>query len=1554
MINSILVIFLPSIISAIQLNLYFTDSINEIQHNCFRLINFVGGTRANQQLMLYCMMDSMLKYEIENKTFFPKFTFDELSKRNITGEQLYFWSAPIDLIEDYQIYLNQLSTSTTSSSSLSTNIFYNCTLPRFGLVCEYEIESSSYLNSVSLQAMLQTIYRSYQIPSTELTCYIHLECDRGPTSLCLDWTEICDGRIDCSNNGIDEKDCWQLEINECSFDEFRCMNGQCIPKAFLFDGIDIPDCLDQCDAHGNGILINNRCFNQESSFKCEDVKCTNGGFITSSCDQQRSDFIMKLLYSIKDPAISDDCWSAYKNLTLMPTYQRIIYPEDCKTSRNASKIKEICPDMLFIPSVPILSHETYLAYRKKDLENPNCLPNLFPYTCFNDSHYATIVTNKFQIIFNRSLCVHLKEKLPIDSPYYTRLSWLEDLIKPALLILKKSNLISNSSLCNRASMYRCRQSSSCISIHRLMDEIEDCPYNDDENLTQINNTHALRMILENRVKIETFTFHSYDSLDLDTTPYPYRWRRETNTEYSYIRRHISFQTICDGYNELIPILLDGRNETDETECEQWSCSNIYTSCNGYFNCLHGEDEINCHSHSVLSPMNCSLNQYLCISIHTKEFICLSSSKINDGFIDCVGANDEPFVCYRDNVDNRFSNFYCQMNNLTRCIPRQVLCDGIKHCDDEIDEYFCGKNLSKNYLYEIFSHRIKYPSVDLLLNRLDNIKRKSMTSSLSQTAYCHRGFAVQIDSTKSICFCPPSFYGDRCQYQNQRVSLTLQFRTSSNSWEISFAISISLIDNSHQRLIHSHEQLTYLPIRECHTKFHFYLLYSTKPKDSTKEYFIHIDIYEKVSLNHRTSLLYPIEFPFLPVHRLAFIIDIPSTNDSLTNCITNNPCLHGQCLRYYNGRQNPIFCRCDRGWSGRDCSIRNTCTCSSDSLYLGMTHHNRSVCVCSLHKFGPRCLLTNSICLTNKTARCFNGGECIPRDVDIQSNEKYTCVCPTGYKGKQCEFSENKLILSFGKDLVSTQSIFLHFILLESSSLSQSYQRTTTFRTIPYKQKSIPIYYSQPFHLLFIEFQNKNYYLTSIRNESQLSTTATINHFDRCPHINELFNKTFIEMHLIRRIKYYHLPCRMSAYNLSCFYDEIHLCLCQTHRGKRVANCFEFNHSQTFDCQGRSVCENDAYCFQDSPACPRRSICVCRPCFYGTYCQFSTTAFSLSLDAILGYHIQPTLRLTQQPALIQISILFSMILIVIGLMNSLCVMITFKERKLCEVGSAIYLLTASITTLLTTIIFGMKFWILIEAQRGAITDRIFLRIQCYFIDFLFSCCLHMDQWLTACIAVERAVITIKNVYFNKTKSKQWAKIVILILFLFIFGTNIHDPISRQLVDEKNELAQRIWCIASYSSSLKIYNYTINTFHFIAPFLLNFFSVIILFTKKTHQQSNIRRNRSYRDILLEHKHLVLGPIVSITLSLPRILLSFIFKCMKSTSDSWLYLFGYLISLSPYMLTFVVFILPSKFYMNEYRQAIRQIQNRLKRWTDSILNRLLFFQKIRISKNNRVHPM
>jgi hypothetical protein len=196
---------------------------------------------------------------------------------------------------------------------------------------------------------------------------------------------------------------------------------------------------------------------------------------------------------------------------------------------------------------------------------------------------------------------------------------------------------------------------------------------------------------------------------------------------------------------------------------------------------------------------------------------------------------------------------------------------------------------------------------------------------------------------------------------------------------------------------------------------------------------------------------------------------------------------------------------------------------------------------------------------------------------------------------------------------------------------------------------------------------------------------------------------------------------------------------------------------------------------------------------------------------------------------------------------------------------------------------------------------------------------MDQWLNACVATERAYIAIKGTRFEKKKTKRVAKFVIIILLINNAATFIHDPIYRHF-------------IVRYGRRLKIYNSVMHILHFVGPFLINLISAIILIKKKSYQQSTVHPEQTYREHLREqyrqYKHLLTAPIVLVILALPRLMITFSSKCMQSPNDSWLFLCGYFISFIPPMLTFVVFILPSKFYRREFYQAVHKFRRTIQR--------------------------
>jgi len=234
-------------------------------------------------------------------------------------------------------------------------------------------------------------------------------------------------------------------------------------------------------------------------------------------------------------------------------------------------------------------------------------------------------------------------------------------------------------------------------------------------------------------------------------------------------------------------------------------------------------------------------------------------------------------------------------------------------------------------------------------------------------------------------------------------------------------------------------------------------------------------------------------------------------------------------------------------------------------------------------------------------------------------------------------------------------------------------RGSTFRTIALKKDSVAIHWSKAFHLVFVELENNNFYLAHVQSEYNQSATInkTIQSSNYCPHVNQLFNQTIRQWHLIRQIKYYHLPCQNQSLNLSCFRDEIHLCICYDFYDERLSNCFEFDFNLKYNCSDRSVCENDGECFQDDESCPKRSICRCKPCYHGRRCQHRTSGFGLSLEGILGSQILPIKSLSKQPTIILTSFALILVFMLAGLTNGIVSLITFKNKSVCEVGCGLY-------------------------------------------------------------------------------------------------------------------------------------------------------------------------------------------------------------------------------------------------------------------------------------------
>jgi hypothetical protein len=229
-------------------------------------------------------------------------------------------------------------------------------------------------------------------PSQHLPCYVHLKCNRVSdhsrmVGACLDWREICDGKVDCIDGGHDEEQCWQLEINECDSEtEFRCHNGLCISLNFLNDDENNADCLDRTDEHvyynafgfALGTAYTDIFCEMDPASRCEDhmyrptknseytLECGDGtrtSLFKFHCNNRRDLVLIEAFFT--EMNVSNECRLAlycimWSQIDWSSSYQMINDCDNDKYDLYATLVKEHCPLLVEFP--PILFGHVRFVY----------------------------------------------------------------------------------------------------------------------------------------------------------------------------------------------------------------------------------------------------------------------------------------------------------------------------------------------------------------------------------------------------------------------------------------------------------------------------------------------------------------------------------------------------------------------------------------------------------------------------------------------------------------------------------------------------------------------------------------------------------------------------------------------------------------------------------------------------------------------------------------------------------------------------------------------------------------------------------------------------------------------------------------------------------------------------------------------------------------------------------------------------------------------------------------------------------------------------------------
>ncbi|CAF1260927.1 unnamed protein product [Didymodactylos carnosus] len=821
-----------------------------------------------------------------------------------------------------------------------------------------------------------------------------------------------------------------------------------------------------------------------------------------------------------------------------------------------------------------------------------------------------------------------------------------------------------------------------------MDGYEDCPNNYDERYEKtcdLNMKHRYKCSNINQcIPRIMLNDNVQQCLDGGSDEYSYEICYNSNSlQCEYLRydnalstitknSNIVFQQICNGMRDPFYV-----NETDETDCDLWPCVTEYTICDTYWNCKTGIDELNCNygeegtseffSVQYAKGHNCPDQTQYCVKIDYKNYsrinnmTCISITEVNNNHIDCLGASDERDYCRRAYPNERTLRYKCL--NSTKCISPTQLCDCKKNCDLGDDEthvcpwltsykcdstfFTCSNGYQSKRQYhcngwnecgwefnlihggndEIFCDLIEKPKFKYLsINNFDVYPANASSSLLIITSYqnkqqnylpaqkqqiavtdvridvkrsfyCNYGFLIRTNQNELKCLCSPNYYATDLGGNNI------------------YKILVTLIDNETDVIV-SYEQLTFIPIRNCMQKYVFYLL----SKVINRNYYVRIHAYDlyRNQIEYRASWYYDIKFNFLPVNRLTIKVYIPVKPSISLLCTQCNK--HGQCKQYVNNNQS-IFCLCDPGWTGKYCDIKYKCKCSIESLCI-----NNEICICPENKMGSLCYIPYSVC-KKKENICAHNGTCLAYDSRFNLAESTICSCPVGYSGKSCHIANIKVDISFGEITNIPSVILIHSI--HTHHVKDPTRKTYFQRISSLYQRTFSVYYSPDNFpkLIYTQLGNEYYLAALLTKAIQIHTllSTTIISSNQCFHVERLLNSKIMLLDRINRVKFYHQICIQNLTKL-CFYDETFMCLCTN---DRQADCFTFNHN-VYGCENSdNYCENNGRCIQNEDFCPTNSLCICSECYYGGLCQFSTTGYDLTLDGIIGLHIQRDVSIQEQ-------------------------------------------------------------------------------------------------------------------------------------------------------------------------------------------------------------------------------------------------------------------------------------------------------------------------------------
>lgn len=947
--------------------------------------------------------------------------------------------------------------------------------------------------------------------------------------------------------------------------------------------------------------------------------------------------------------------------------------------------------------------------------------------------------------------------------------------------------------------------------------------------------------------------------------------------------------------------------------------------------------------------------------------CIPFSWIGDDKVDCYGALDEKNTLTDDENRMRGYGLQCPKGNFVKyplaCMDDECFdpilcsyksrnvsycfevhdalclngfcahngrCNGSAECPFGEDEHWCHP---KGYPSLLSFYRntkkwlpsqkqsVRWPTFPSPISNSGSFSRQSVSRTdafHAMSFQCNRGVAV-FEREQISCLCPPAYYGRWCEYYSDRLSVIVQIDWTTfalfNMTGQQFTIeTLFLFDG--ERIIDRYE-LRLDPALGT-KKYKFYLLYSRatdmlqhkRNRFSNRTAVGHLHPYsvrfELYSHEHDHSIAelgswqYPIFFDFLPAYRLAVVLKLPRWfgNRTLDPCFSRNNAKcprHAQCKPIFNSNGSS-YCSCDYGFYGARCEqYLSSCHsyCSSESTCK--PHHNGTdtvpYCICPSSYFGPSCHLRHVECDglpcgTRKTCRL---------TYDLTGERLYQCVCDRRNRTTRCDDGEASVQIKLNITDDLTQASVTQFYHVHEGALYLLLQRQNVHHGIPEVIRYDHEQALSPALAVLKTYQTHqtpaNYYILYVQpNAPILNIVSTP---VMCPHSSTLLSGEGVVFR-------YHNICRTDRF---CFYDETYVCICES--GHYRAECF--GHDLALDQCDR--CLSQGRCVRGDLDDENAFVCLCPYCHQGQLCEFSMEALGFTIDSLLAPD-------STGIRLVYVSV--TLLMMAAGCFTNFCSLITFKRSQVRKHAVGSFLLVASILNQCAMTCLFAKF---VHVLLGSLawTDM----YSCKIVSYLLSVLTRSSAWMMSWISLNRLCLVLLPTSI-RLKSPTLATYSSAATLLGLLLMHMHEMIVYTTIQAPNQHA--IQCVTNFQqTTTAIYNRMSCIFHSLVPFSIQVISITLLIVMAARSRARTsgtdgkRRNflRQLKTQMLNQKELYITPIFIVLSALPQTVLTFNLACIRlSHWKRHSLLAATLVSYSPQMFGFLLYVLPSTNYKKEFQ--------------------------------------